>query len=111
MTADELAELRAHRSFNRVASRSVLPDPERYPSSGRFTPPAAPGDRIPSMSDERIREDLDRIVAAAVELTAGALDYERALREYFRDLLAVHGGDASAIWSIDNVHLDYVAAR
>jgi hypothetical protein len=80
--------------FNRVPFRSILPDTERHPH--------------PSMSDERIREDLDRIVAAAVELIAGTLEYERALREFYRDLVAARGGDASGIWSIDDVHLDYV---
>jgi hypothetical protein len=95
--------------FNRVPFRSILPDPERYPSFSQFAPPEVHGERIPSMSDDRIREDLDRIVAAAVELTSGTLDYEQALREYFRDLLAVHRGDASAIWSIDDVHVPYVA--
>jgi hypothetical protein len=80
--------------FNHVPFRSIIPDAERHPP--------------PSMSDERIREDLDRIVAAAVELSSGALDYERALREYFRDLVAARGADASGIWSIDNVHIEYV---
>ena len=31
------------------------------------------------MSDERFEADLDRIVAAAAELLAGELSYERAL--------------------------------
>jgi len=88
--------------FNHVPFRSILPDPERYPSQ------AADGERLPSMSEQRIRDDLDRIVAAAGELSSGALDYERALREYFADLVAARGGDASGIWSIDDVHLDYV---
>jgi hypothetical protein len=61
------------------------------------------------MSEARIREDLDRIVGAAGELLAGSLGYEQALRDYFRDLLAAHGGDASAIWSIDGVHAAYLA--
>lgn len=36
------------------------------------------------------------------------LTYEQALTDYFTALLAAHGGDASATWSIDGVHLDYV---
>ena len=60
------------------------------------------------MSEQRIRDDLGRIVAAAEELVGGSLDYERALREYFDDLLRAHGGDRSAIWSIDGVHLQYL---
>jgi hypothetical protein len=97
--------------FNHVPFRSVLPDPERYPSFSQFAPPAIDGDRIPSMSEERIREDLPRIVEGARELLARELDYERALREYFAALLDVHGGDASAIWSLDGVHLEYVTPR
>ena len=60
------------------------------------------------MSERRIREDLDRIVAAAGELLSGTLTYEQALRDHFAALLAAHGGDASAIWSIDGVHTAYV---
>ncbi len=56
------------------------------------------------MSDERFDADLDRIVAAAGELLAGELSYERALREYFADLQSA----TSDIWSIDGVHLAYV---
>jgi hypothetical protein len=94
--------------FNHVPFRSILPDPERYPSFSQFAPPEIAGDRTPSMSERRIREDLDRIVTAAGELLSGSLEYERALREYFSALLEVHGGDASAIWSIDGVHLEYL---
>jgi hypothetical protein len=95
--------------FNHVPFRSILPDTERYPSFSQFTAPAVePGEdgpRTPSMTAARIRDDLDRVVAAAGELLAGSLPYERALDEYFAALLAAHGGDASAIWSIDGVHL------
>jgi hypothetical protein len=94
--------------FNHVPFRSILPDTERYPSFSQFAAPAVePGEdgpRTPSMTERRVREDLDRIVAAAGELISGALPYERALEEYFAALLAAHGGDASAIWSIDSVH-------
>jgi hypothetical protein len=94
--------------FNHVPFRSILPDPERYPSFSQFAPPEIAGDRTPSMSEERISEDLQRIVEAARELLAGELGYETALREYFAGLLDVHRGDASAIWSLDGVHLAYV---
>jgi hypothetical protein len=60
------------------------------------------------MSRARIRDDLDAIVAAAVELADGALDYEDALADHFAALLRAHRGDASAIWSIDNVHAGYI---
>lgn len=66
------------------------------------------GPRTPSMSHARVREDLDRIVAAADELLWGSVTYGRALKDYFTDLVAAHAGERSAIWSIDNVHLDYL---
>ncbi len=50
----------------------------------------------------------DRIVDAARELLGGSLTYEQSLRDYFPALLAAHGGDAGAIWSIDGVHFAYV---
>jgi len=99
--------------FNRIPFRSIIPDPERYPSFTQFTPApviddGGEGARTPSMSAARVRDDLDRIVAAAGELLGGSLTYERALRDYFAALLAAHGGDASAIWSIDGVHSGYI---
>jgi hypothetical protein len=90
--------------FNHVPFRSIIPDTDRYASFSQF----APGPSTASMSERRIREDLDRIVAAAGELIGGTLSYEEALRDYFADLVAAHGGDASAIWSIDGVHTAYV---
>ena len=54
--------------FNHVPFRSILPDPERY---GGFTQFAEPprvdddGPRIAGMTEARVREDLERIVAAA----------------------------------------------
>jgi hypothetical protein len=101
--------------FNRVPFRSIIPDCGRYPS---FTPQFAPGvtidddghgPRTPSMTAARIRDDLDRIIAAARGLLVGSITYEQSLREYFPALLAAHGGQASAIWSIDAVHLDYLS--
>jgi hypothetical protein len=52
------------------------------------------------MSGARIHEDRDRIVAAADELVRGSRSYEQSLRDYFADVLAAHGGDPSAIWSL-----------
>jgi hypothetical protein len=97
--------------FNHVPFRSILPDTERYPSFGQFSPAAliedADGPRTPSMSAARIADDLPRLVDAARELVDGTLTYEQALADYFPALLAAHGGDASAIWSIDGVHAGY----
>jgi hypothetical protein len=99
--------------FNRIPFRSIIPDPNRYPSFTQFAPAAVidedgDGPRTPSMTTARIRDDLDRIVAAARELLDGSLTYEQSLREYFRDLLEAHAGDANQIWSIDGVHLGYL---
>jgi hypothetical protein len=59
----------------------------------------------------RILDDLHRIVTAASELLGGSVTYQQSLHDYFSDLLTAHQGDASAIWSIDNVHLDYLPTR
>jgi hypothetical protein len=97
--------------FNHVPFRSILPDTERYPSFSQFAPATliddADGPRTPSMTTARIADDLPRIVAAARELVDGTLTYEQALADYFPGLVAAHGGDASAIWSIDGVHAGY----
>lgn len=102
--------------FNRVPFRSILPDTARYPSFSQFDAletidDGEDGPRHASMSRARIADDLHRIVAAAGELLDGSLTYEQSLREYFPALLAAHGGDAAAIWSIDGVHADYLAPR
>ena len=115
--------------FNRVPFRSIIPDPERYPSFTQFAlgvrdPERYPSftqfalapvvqdsggePRTPSMTRARIEQDLDRIVAAARELLAGSVTYEQCLRDYFPALVAAQGGDTGAIWSIDGVHLAYI---
>lgn len=101
--------------FNRVPFRSIIPDQERYPCFTQFDPAMIvedgdEGPRTPSMSRARVREDLGRVVAAAEELLRGSLGYEQSLRDYFAALLAAHGGDRAAIWSIDNVHANYLPA-
>lgn len=99
--------------FNRVPFRSVVPDTSRFGAFTQFDPAQVvddgdDGPRTPSMSRTRIRADLDRIVAGAVELIRGEVDYDDAVRDYVRDLVAAHGGDTSAIWSLDGVHADYL---
>ena len=101
--------------FNHVPFRSIIPDPERYPAFTQLAPvpltqDGADGLRTPSMTRARVHDDLGAIVSAAKELIAGTLSYEQALTDYFAELLAAHGGDASAIWSIDAVHLDHLPA-
>jgi hypothetical protein len=99
--------------FNHVPFRSIIPDTERYPCFSQFDALAmvedgSDGPRTPSMSRSRIREDLDAIAGAAVELVHGTLSYEQALSDYFTALVRAHHGDASTIWSIDNIHARYV---
>jgi hypothetical protein len=77
--------------FNGVPFRSIIPDIERYLAFTQFEEPAVVAGRTPSMSGERIREDLPRIAAAAAELLAGEVDYETALRDYFPALAAAVG--------------------
>jgi hypothetical protein len=99
--------------FNRVPFRSIIPDTRRYPCFSQFradtpTPDGDDGDRIPSMTEARIAEDLPRIVRAAGELLTGAVPYEQCLDEYVADLVAAHGGDATGLWSFDDVHRDHL---
>jgi hypothetical protein len=99
--------------FNRVPFRSVVPDTTRFPCYSQFeadrpAPDGDDGDRIPSMTRERIGADLPRLVHAAGELLDGRVDYERCLDEYVADLVAAHGGDASALFSFDGVHLEHL---
>jgi hypothetical protein len=101
--------------FNHVPFRSIVPDVERYPAFSQFSPATViddgdEGPRTPSMSRDRIRRDLDAIVAAATELIGGTLTYDQSLRDYFTALLAAHDGDAGATWSIDGVHLEHLPA-
>lgn len=91
--------------FNGVPFRSIIPDPERYPTFTLFEEPGTG-----AMSDARIREDLPRIEAAARELLAGDLDYETALREYFPALEAAVP-DPGAIFTFDRVHERYLRAQ
>ena len=102
--------------FNRVPFRSIIPDTSRYPCFTQFAadtpaPDGDDGDRIPSMTRARIHEDLDRVIAAAHALIHGTLPYARSLDDYVADLLDAHNGDASPLWSFDDVHLDHLPER
>ena len=56
-----------------------------------------------------MREDRDRIAAAAHELVDGRASYEDCLRDHFAALLAAHGGDRPRrSGRIDGVHRAYV---
>jgi hypothetical protein len=101
--------------FNHVPFRSIIPDTGHYPAFTQFEEPPeisdrGDGPRTPSMTQSRVRDDLESITTAAAELIDGSLTYERALADYFPVLLAAHEGDASRIWSIDGVHFDYLSS-
>lgn len=99
--------------FNRVPFRSIVPDTRRHPCFSQFPadvpePDGRDGDRIPSMTRARISEDLPRIVTAAGELLNDAVAYEQCLDDYVAELVAAHDGDASRLWSFDDVHHDHL---
>lgn len=94
--------------FNGVPFYSVLPDLTRFPCYQLFEPDPPDvdddGPRAPSMSRERLRADLDEIVDGAARLIERRWDYDTALRDHVRRMLRLRDGDASMLWSIDNVH-------
>lgn len=99
--------------FNHVPFRSVIPDPDRFGTFTQFDPAAVVVDtdgtaRTPAMTRARVESDLDRIVDGATELVGGTLTYDRALAEYFPELLAAHHGDMTPIWSIDGIHASFL---
>jgi hypothetical protein len=102
--------------YNRIPFRSVLPDPDHHPCYTGLDGPLpmlerdsdGEGPRTPSMAHARVKEDLDRIVAAAEDLIDGRVSYVRALSEHFNNLMRFFKGDSTRIWSIDNVHTDYI---
>ena len=60
------------------------------------------------MSRERIIADLGELLYATVWLTEERLGYREALRNYFERFLRLHGGGKSAVFTIDNVHSEFV---
>jgi len=98
--------------FNGVPFYSVLPDARRFPCYTRDGAPPPPvdddGPRTPSMSRERIEEDLPELVEAAQLLVARRLSYEEALARHFPRLLETYGGDRSRIFSFENIHERYI---
>jgi hypothetical protein len=60
------------------------------------------------MSRERILADLDELLWATESLAEGRLGYREALRSYFERYLRLYGGDRSTIYTIDNVHSEFV---
>lgn len=94
--------------LDHVPFRSIVPDTTRYPAFSQLEAHSTvidgdEGERIPSMTRERILEDLPRIVAGLEDLLEQRVSYEQCLADYGRDLLRAHGGDRTGVWSWDDV--------
>ena len=101
--------------FNGVPFHSVLPKGRSHEvfAQGRELALVDPdsdgeGPRAWALSAARLREDLDEIADAAVQLADGAVTYEDALAAYFPRLLDAYGGDRARIRTFEDVHADYV---
>jgi hypothetical protein len=101
--------------FNGVPFYSLLPDPNRFPIFSQFgelplleDDTDGEGPRTPTMSRERILRDLDELVQATEWLVEGRLGYREALQSYFERFLRLNGGDKSTIFSVDDVHSEFV---
>jgi hypothetical protein len=98
--------------FNHTPFYSVLPDMARFPCYTRAGPEPEPvsdeGRRSPSMCYERIVDDLDEIIAGAERLLSQQWDFDTAMRDHLRRMLAFYSGDTSLLRSIDNIHARYL---
>jgi hypothetical protein len=63
---------------------------------------------MPTMSRERILQDLDELLQATEWLVEERLEYRGAPQSYFQRFLPLNGGDRSTIFSIDDVHSEFV---
>lgn len=98
--------------FNGVPFWSVIPDTSRYPCFTQLEEQPDPveedGPRTPSMTRARIERDLPELLEGARLLVEGGLEYEDALRKYFRRLLEAYGGERSRVFSFDGIHHAYI---
>jgi len=98
--------------FNGVPFYSVLPDLRRFPAYRGLGPEPEPvdddGPRAPSMCRERIGADLDEIAEGAARLIERRWPFEEAMADHVARMLALRGGRADRIWSVDNVHREYL---
>jgi hypothetical protein len=60
------------------------------------------------MSRGRILQYLDELLRATEWLVEGRLGYTEAPQGYFERLLRLNGGDESTIFSIDDIHSEFV---
>ena len=95
--------------------RASLPDPDRFPFYSQFgelpvleEDADGEGSRTPTMSRERILADFDELLQVTEWLAEGRLRYRDALRSHFERFLRLHGSDKSMIYTIDNVHSEFV---
>ncbi len=101
--------------YNNVPFYSVLPDPGRFPCYHQLEPDPpmvadrdGEGPRSLSMCAERIDDDLGELLQAAELLIERKLSYEQAMAGHFQRLQRFFHGRAPLIWSVDNIHADYV---
>lgn len=98
--------------FNGVPFYSVLPDVRRFPAYTGLGPAPEPvdddGPRSPSMCRERIEADLTEITEGAARLIERRWPAEEALADHVARLLALREGRADRIWSVDDVHRNYL---
>ncbi|GLW90229.1 glycosyltransferase family 9 protein [Actinokineospora globicatena] len=91
--------------FTGVPFYSVLPDVTRYPCYTMMGPDPEPvdddGPRAPSMSYQRIADDLPEIVEGVARLIERRWPYREALADHVRRMSTVGG----VRWSIDDAHL------
>jgi hypothetical protein len=98
--------------FNGVPFYSVLPDVERLPAFQAYGPEPEPvdddGPRSPSMSFQRLNEDLDEIVSGPARLIERRWPFETAMADHFERMLELRDGRADLLWSVDGVHEKYL---
>jgi hypothetical protein len=98
--------------FNGVPFYSVLPDTRRFPAFHQFGAGPEPveddGPRSPSLSYPRIVADLEEILDGVGRLIEGRWPFETAMADYVARMLAIRGGRAELLWSIDGVHTRYL---
>jgi hypothetical protein len=101
--------------FNGVPFYSVLPNLRRFPAYTGLGPEPEPvdddGPRSPSMCRARIAADLDEITEGAARLIERRWPAEQALADHVGRMLALRGGRADQIWSVDNVHRKYLPGQ
>lgn len=91
---------------------SVLPDLDRFPCyvmlGNTPDPVEDEGPRSPSMSAQRIDDDIEELLDGAAWLLSGEADFDTAMRDHFARLVTLFRGRTDLIFSVDNLHLRYL---